>query len=94
MTNLQNDVIRAIRTSCYYPDVWSDCIKDNCQIATTGQIPGIVASLVKEKMVESTREFVYLTPKGEQYVKDLGPHWIEQTPSDEQVEQAIQDGTW
>ena len=59
LTQLEKDVlINGIAGSgfydCDYDEVWSDCITDTCRVTTKDQISGVVASLVKKGLVETS----------------------------------------
>lgn len=74
LTQFESDVlINGIAGSgfynCDYDEVWSDCIIDTCKIVTKNQISGVVASLVKKGLIETSgtatsAAIVRFTPHG------------------------------
>ena len=74
LTTLEKDVlINGIAGSGFYngigSEVWSDCIVDTCKVATKMQISGVVASLVKKNLIETSytgtsEAVVKFTPRG------------------------------
>jgi hypothetical protein len=55
ITELETDVMNAIRTSGFYDSgrdpVWSDYLHDSCEICEKSQLSGVVGSLVKKGLV-------------------------------------------